>query len=115
MPAVLPSHWFLRSCRVGQEKLHILCGDFFNSIGHSRRSDRQQGFAECPRCLQWRPNCASQRTDAMCHKQSFDHLGGAGDQGRRKADAERLRRLEIDEELEVRGQLERHVRGPRAS
>src|SRR5262249_40964187 len=50
-----------------------------------------------------------------CHKQSFDHLGGAGDQGRRKADAERLRRLEIDDELEVRGQLERHVRGPRAA
>src|SRR6478735_179275 len=24
--------------------------------GHSRRSDAQQGFAECPLCLQWRPN-----------------------------------------------------------
>jgi hypothetical protein len=24
--------------------------------GHSRRSDGQQGFAECPLCLQWRPN-----------------------------------------------------------
>ena len=50
-----------------------------------------------------------------CHKRSFDHLGGAGDQGRRKADAERVRRLEIDDELEVRGQLERHVRGPCAA
>ena len=49
------------------------------------------------------------------HKRSFDHLGGAGDQGRRKADAERVRRLEIDDELEVRGQLERHVRGPCAA
>jgi hypothetical protein len=27
-------------------------GDFFDSIGHSRRSDGQQGFAECPLCLQ---------------------------------------------------------------
>ena len=25
-------------------------------LGHSRRSDGQQGFAECPLCLQWRPN-----------------------------------------------------------
>jgi hypothetical protein len=24
--------------------------------GHARRSDGQQGFAECPLCLQWRPN-----------------------------------------------------------
>ena len=24
-------------------------------VGHSRRSGRQQGFAECPLCLQWRP------------------------------------------------------------
>ena len=24
--------------------------------GHSRRSDGRQGFAECPLCLQWRPN-----------------------------------------------------------
>ena len=24
--------------------------------GHSRRSDGQRGFAECPLCLQWRPN-----------------------------------------------------------
>ena len=23
---------------------------------HSRRSDGQQGFAECPLCLQWRPS-----------------------------------------------------------
>ena len=48
--------------------------------GHSRRSDGQQGFAECPLCLQWRPNCASQRTDAMCHVWT----GAPGD--RRKVD-----------------------------
>ena len=24
--------------------------------GHSRRSDGPRGFAECPLCLQWRPN-----------------------------------------------------------
>ena len=46
---------------------------------------------------------------------SFDHLVGAGVQRRRKADAEDLRRLVIDDELEVRGQFERHVRGPRAA
>ena len=27
-----------------------------SAVGHSRRSDGQQGFAECPLCLQWRPN-----------------------------------------------------------
>ena len=27
-----------------------------SELGHSRRSDGQQGFAECPLCLQWRPN-----------------------------------------------------------
>jgi hypothetical protein len=26
------------------------------ALGHSRRSDGQQGFAECPLCFQWRPN-----------------------------------------------------------
>src|SRR4029077_5210200 len=35
--------------------------------GHSRRSDGQQGFAECPLCLQWRPNLcvATNRRDAI--------------------------------------------------
>ncbi len=32
-----------------------------NDVGHSRRSDGQQGFAECPLCL-------NQRTDAMCQE-----------------------------------------------
>jgi hypothetical protein len=27
-----------------------------SALGHSRRSDGQEGFAECPLCLQWRPN-----------------------------------------------------------
>jgi len=26
-----------------------------SQMGHSRRSDGQQGLAECPLCLQWRP------------------------------------------------------------
>jgi hypothetical protein len=27
-----------------------------SASGHSRRSDGQQAFAECPLCLQWRPS-----------------------------------------------------------
>ena len=36
--------------------------------GHSRRSDGQQGFAECPLCLQWRPNLcvATNRREVPC-------------------------------------------------
>jgi hypothetical protein len=37
-----------------------------NDVGHSRRSDGQQGFAECPLCL-------NQRTDAMCANQRHSH------------------------------------------
>ena len=59
-----------------------------SQMGHSRRSDGQQGFAECPLCLQSRPNlCVRQRTDAMCqfpdlctaaNSTSLDHLVGEG-------------------------------------
>src|SRR5262249_46956528 len=83
---------------------------FMSAWGHSRRSR----FGRESACPPISDMSRAVRFVAMCHKQSFDHLGGAGDQGRRKADAERLRRLEIDDELEVRGQLEQHVRGPRA-
>ena len=37
--------------------------------GHSRRSDGQQGFAECPLCLQWRPN--------LCVATNRHHVPGA--------------------------------------
>src|SRR5262245_55964865 len=46
---------------------------------------------------------------------SLDHLVGAGDERRRQGEAERMRGLEIDEQLETRGQFERQVRGPRAA
>ena len=39
-----------------------------SALGHSRRSGGQQGFAECPLCLQWRPNLrvATNRRDVPC-------------------------------------------------
>ena len=40
--------------------------------GHARRSDGQQGFAECPLWLQWQPNlcAATNRRDGPTHKQT---------------------------------------------
>src|SRR6478609_6420278 len=41
--------------------------------GHSRRSDGQQGLAECPLCLQWRPNlCVATNRRDVCCPQSED-------------------------------------------
>jgi hypothetical protein len=34
--------------------------------GHSRRSDGQQGLAECPPCLQWRPNLCVATNRTSC-------------------------------------------------
>jgi hypothetical protein len=36
--------------------------------GHSRRSDGQQGFVDVRYAFNGDRICASQRTDAMCHK-----------------------------------------------
>ena len=40
---------------------------------------------------------------------SLDHLGGAGEEGRRDRQAERVGGLEIQDQLEVRGLLDRKV------
>jgi hypothetical protein len=45
---------------------------------------------------------------------SLDHLVGAAEQLRRKADAQGFRGLEIDDELELRGCLDREIGGLRA-
>jgi hypothetical protein len=42
-----------------------------SQMGHSRRSDGQQGFADVRYAFNGDRICASQRTDAMCHKRSL--------------------------------------------
>jgi hypothetical protein len=46
---------------------------------------------------------------------SFDHIVGAGEQGRRKVEAEGARGRQIDDELEFGRLFDRHVAGFRAS
>jgi hypothetical protein len=42
-----------------------------SELGHSRRSDGQQGFADVRYAFNGDRICASQRTDAMCHEETF--------------------------------------------
>jgi hypothetical protein len=91
--------------------------------GHSRRSDGQQGFAECPLCLQWRPNLcvATNRRDVpkpageqmrnipCAEAELFDHLVGAGEHDGRKFDPERLGCLEIEHQPQLGGSLYREI------
>jgi hypothetical protein len=44
---------------------------------------------------------------------SFDHLVGAHEQRERDGEAERLRSLEVDEQLDLGGLLEREISGLR--
>jgi hypothetical protein len=50
----------------------------------------------------------SNRSKATC---LFDDLVGAGEQGRRNIDAERLRGLQVDDKLEPGGKFDRQVAG----
>jgi hypothetical protein len=89
-----------------------------SASGHSRRSDRQQGFAECPLCLQWRPNlCAATNrrdvpfaTECTAAKASlFDHLVGAGEDRWRHSQTERLGGLEVEHQLILSRHLHRQI------
>src|SRR5437762_14111095 len=55
---------------------------------------------------------------ALCQKRTsaalFDHLAGAGKQRRLHGEAERLRGLELDDELKSGGKLYRQIGGLRA-
>src|SRR5258708_11376174 len=44
----------------------------------------------------------------------FDRLVGAGEQHRRNVETHSLRRREVDDQLELARQLDRHVGGPRS-
>src|SRR6266700_7303274 len=49
-----------------------------------------------------------------CQERSFDHLIGAGDEGRGDVEADRGRGFEIDDQLEFGGQLDRQIGRPGA-
>ena len=59
--------WTLRRFRPGALAVN-------DAMGHSRRSDGQQGLAECPLCLHGDRMCASQRADAMYHERSLHSI-----------------------------------------
>ena len=84
-------------------------------MGHSRRSDGQQGFAECPLCLQWRPTLcvATNRRDVPRAEVGdlFDYLVGQQLERVRHGEAEGGGGLEINDqfvfERELNGQIAR--------
>ena len=51
------------------------------------------------------------RDGGVRHRNSPDHLVGLEEEGRRDGEAERLRGLEVDDQLELGGLLYREVRG----
>jgi hypothetical protein len=75
---------------------------------HSRRSFRSGG-PPAPRMEAVNPN----RTAPGTRTVSFDHLVGAGEQCWRDIETERLRSLEVDDQLELGGLLDGKVCGAR--
>jgi hypothetical protein len=70
-------------------------------LGHSTAS------AQCPNCPRKRKSIRPLAMSQKCQKQSFDQLVGAAKQRQRDGQAERLGGLEVDDELNFCGLLDR--------
>jgi hypothetical protein len=70
----------------------------------TRRANTGRKFE--PRHLQ---RCAKTGCNSSNAAPLFDHLVGAGEQRRRHFEAERLRRFQIDDQLELRGLLDGQI------
>src|SRR5262245_56010144 len=51
----------------------IFCDAVMSEVGHSRRSDGQQGFATCPLCLQLRSQSMRRSEPTRCARTGLMH------------------------------------------
>src|SRR6266567_5812237 len=84
----------------------------------TNRRDSLHGPVLRIRSPPWRPRSVALtcrwRSRPQHQERSFDHLIGAGDEGREDVEADRGRGFEIDDQLEFGGQLDRQIGRPGA-